>query len=566
MQLGHLNQIIPQEKDFKVELARYWQPENRFVIVGSVGAITRLIAPIIRGKDLDPAILVLDPGGEHVIPLLGGHSSGAERCALELAAELGGTAVITSSCFYERRLPVDCFGEAWGWRRSGTAESWRNLMKNQARAQPMRVMQNSGDRRWLNATIFPLIDMVEAGSIDFFIGPNHYEGCSWHPPTLWIGVGCERGTSITVLRRGIARSLDEAGLAIEAVAGLATADRKANEPALLALCEENRWLLRTYAAENLATISAPTPSETVFKEMGTASVAEAAALLTVGNKGSLLQTKRVYHASKSEKGAVTIAVAESTIAIAPQRGELHLIGSGPGDPALLSNDCKGALSRCSCWVGYKLYLDLIEPLRQPEQIRFDGELTKERDRCSEALELACQGARVALISSGDSGIYGMAGLALDLWLQRTKRERPKFQVHPGISALQLAAAKVGAPLMHDFCAISLSDWLTPWHVIEKRIKSAATGDFVIALYNPRSKDRDWQLAKTQDVLLKYRRHSTPVALARQLGRENESIKLTTLEALIPEQVDMLTIILIGNSSSYSKDGMMLTPRVYTGTQ
>jgi cobalt-precorrin 5A hydrolase/precorrin-3B C17-methyltransferase len=215
-------------------------------------------------------------------------------------------------------------------------------------------------------------------------------------------------------------------------------------------------------------------------------------------------------------------------------------------------------------VGYGLYLDLLEPLRQVHQVRLDGQLTREWDRCAQALSLAQQGARVALISSGDSGIYGMAGLALELWLQQPEQDRPSFDVHPGISALQLAAARTGAPLMHDFCTVSLSDRLTPWPVIEQRLRAAASGDFVVALYNPRSKGRDWQLAKARDLLLEHRRGETPVLLARQLGRRDESQQLTDLSSLEPEQVDMLTVVLIGNSSSYARDGRMVTPRGYPG--
>ena len=215
-------------------------------------------------------------------------------------------------------------------------------------------------------------------------------------------------------------------------------------------------------------------------------------------------------------------------------------------------------------MGYRLYLDLLEPLRQVHQVRLDGQLTREWDRCAQALSLAQQGARVALISSGDSGIYGMAGLALELWLQQPEQDRPSFDVHPGISALQLAAARAGAPLMHDFCTVSLSDRLTPWPVIEQRLRAAASGDFVVALYNPRSKGRDWQLAKARDLLLEHRRGETPVILARQLGRSDETHQLTDLSSLEPEQVDMLTVVLIGNSSSYARADRMVTPRGYPG--
>ncbi len=550
----------------KSELAHQWQQGQGILVVGSIGAVTRLIAPLIQGKSIDPAVLVVDPRGNYVVPLLGGHSSGADQQALELAAKIGGTAVITGACSHEQRLPIDCFGKGWGWRRSGTVEAWRQLMKDQADKKPLKIRQTSGHQHWLKTSASPGLELVETDDWDLFIGPQSVGGCSWHPPTLWIGVGCERSTSESLIDRALHQALDEAGLAIEAVAGLTTADRKADEPALLALCQNYDWPLRTHTAEDLTVVSVPTPSQAVYLEMGTASVAEAAALLTVGVSGTLRQSKRIHHANDSEQGAVTIAIAESAAPIAANQGELHLIGSGPGDPVLMSGAASSALKRCTAWVGYELYLDLLEPLRRPDQVRFDGQLTKEWDRCSEALELASQGAKVALISSGDSGIYGMAGLALELWLQKPEASRPHFQVHPGISALQLAAAKTGAPLMHDFCTISLSDRLTPWDVIEQRIQGAGLGDFVIALYNPRSKGRDWQLAKAKTILLQHRQETTPVAIARQLGRHEEEIRITTLGGLNPQQIDMLTVLLIGNSSSYSKDGRMVTPRGYPGAE
>jgi len=304
----------------------------------------------------------------------------------------------------------------------------------------------------------------------------------------------------------------------------------------------------------------------VEAEMGTASVAEAAAVLAAGEDAQLLQTKRILHAGPEEQGAVTVAIAEAALPFAPQRGELHLIGSGPGDLSLLTPDARRALSRCGVWVGYGLYLDLLEPLRRQDQVRLDGQLTRERDRCQQALSLAQQGAKVALVSSGDSGIYGMAGLALELWMELVDGSRPLFEVHPGLSALQLAAARAGAPLMHDFCTISLSDRLTPWSVIEQRLHAAAAGDFVVALYNPRSKGRDWQLQRAQEILLGHRPDHTPVVMARQLGRAEEQVTLHCLKALPINRVDMLTVLVIGNSSSTMEGGRMVTPRGYPGAE
>ena len=173
-----------------------------------------------------------------------------------------------------------------------------------------------------------------------------------------------------------------------------------------------------------------------------------------------------------------------------------------------------------------------------------------------------QGVRVALISSGESGIYGMSGLTMEILLKQPQENRPELNIHPGISSMQLAAAKIGVPLMNDFCVISLSDKLTPWEVIKKRIIGAAMGDFVIAIYNPKSKDRDWQLQNAIEIVRKYRTSKTPIALARQVGRSEEKFGIFTLDNFPISKVDMLTIVLIGNSQSIEKDGYFISPRGY----
>jgi cobalt-precorrin 5A hydrolase/precorrin-3B C17-methyltransferase len=213
-------------------------------------------------------------------------------------------------------------------------------------------------------------------------------------------------------------------------------------------------------------------------------------------------------------------------------------------------------------VGYGPYLDLLEPLRRQDQLRVEGRLTEEVGRCEEALALAREGLSVALISSGDSGIYGMAGLALELWWALPALDRPAFEVHPGVSALQMAAARVGAPLMHDFCTISLSDRLTPWPLIERRLQAAAEGDFVVALYNPRSQDRHWQLERARELLLAHRPPTTPVVLARQLSRPGEKCAIHTLSSFPCEAVDMVTLVLVGNGQTREQEGWLLTPRGY----
>jgi cobalt-precorrin 5A hydrolase/precorrin-3B C17-methyltransferase len=564
--LGPADEPLPRRA-----LGTHWPSARAFVVVGACGLVTRLIAPLLTGKESDPAVVVVDPEGRFAIPLLGGHGAGADQLSQRIAASLGGQAVLTGASAAAGRLSLDSFGSAWGWRRG--AGDWQALMLAASRGddRPIRVEARHGCRRWLaldaaadlEADPDPgLTNPTPAMAVDIHTGA----GCRWHPPSLWLGLGCERNTSLELLERLVDQSLAAHCLAPQAVAGLASIDRKADEPALLELAARRHWPVRWFDAGSLATVAVPNPSAAVAREMGTSSVAEAAALLAAGPGARLLQAKQIAHSQGSEQGAATLAVALAQSQWAPQRGQLHLVGSGPGSLNLLTGDARRTLAEATVWLGYGLYLDLLEPLRRPDQLRWDGQLTEERARCALALELACQGLNVALVSSGDSGIYAMAGLALELWLAQPADGRPSFAVHPGISALQLAAARAGAPLMHDFCTISLSDRLTPWTVIERRLQAAAAGDFVVALYNPRSLGRDWQLARAQELLLGGRPASTPVVLARQLGRADEAVSLHTLGELPVEQVDMLTLVLVGNSTSYAKDGRLVTPRGYPGAE
>lgn len=553
-----------------VWLRRHWPHCSAVLAVGACGLVTRLIAPLLQDKDNDPAVLVIDPLGRSVIPLLGGHAAGGEQLCQELAALLGAQPVLSGSSSVQGQLSLDAFGEAWSWRRG--EGDWNHLMQQLARGRRPLLTQDAGLELWRQLPAAAALEQLDAGDAPLVLSPRLGPGCRWHPPCLWLGIGCERDTSLSLLERLVDQTLTTQALAPEAVAGLASVDRKGDEPALLQLAERRGWPLRLFSASELAAVEVPHPSAVVAREMGTASVAEAAALLAASDDAEperltqLEVPKTIGRAAAGERGAATLAIALSRRQWAPQRGELHLVGSGPGRLDLLSGDARKALARATVWVGYGLYLDLLEPLRRPDQLRRDGRLTEERARCADALTLAQAGLRVALISSGDSGIYGMAGLALELWLQLPSQERPRFEVHPGLSALQLAAARAGAPLMHDFCTISLSDRLTPWAVIEKRLQAAAAGDFVVALYNPRSLGRDWQLQRAVDLLLEGRPAATPVVLARQLGRPEEQVSLHSLGTLPVAQVDMLTLVLIGNSSSYSRDGRMVTPRGYPGAE
>ena len=233
---------------------------------------------------------------------------------------------------------------------------------------------------------------------------------------------------------------------------------------------------------------------------------------------------------------------------------------GPGSPEDITPAVMKAVGEADVVVGYKYYFQFITPFLKSGSECIDTGMKHERERAQQAFQLAEEGKTVVVISSGDAGIYGMMPLIYEM-----KRERGsdiEVEALPGISAFQKAASLLGAPVGHDFCVISLSDLMTPWEVIERRIKAAAVGDFVTAIYNPKSNGRYWQLYRLQDIFLQERSADTPVGFVRQAGRSEQEVTITTLGAFDPEDVDMFTVVLIGNSQSYEWNGKMITPRGY----
>ena len=351
------------------------------------------------------------------------------------------------------------------------------------------------------------------------------------------------------------------------MAGVFSLDLKADEPAVHALARHLGVPARFFTTDELKAEEArlANPSEAVRQEVGVAGVAEGAALAAAGADGALL-------VEKVKAGRATLAIAEAPRPLIDlpgrARGSLSVVGIGPGAPEWMTPAAIDALDNASDWVGYGLYLDLVAGHRHGRaEHRFA--LGEEEMRVRHAIDLAGEGRSVALVCSGDAGIYAMASLVFEALASGSlspQARRIAVEVVPGISAFQAAAAKSGALIGHDFCAISLSDLLTPWAVIEKRLEAAAEGDFVVALYNPRSARRGNQLASAIDILARSRGPDTPVVIASNLGRAGERIEIVDLENFDPETVDMLTIVLVGSSRSQRflrGDGpVAFTPRGY----
>ncbi len=242
-------------------------------------------------------------------------------------------------------------------------------------------------------------------------------------------------------------------------------------------------------------------------------------------------------------------------------GKITAVGLGPGGPEDMTPRALKAIQEAEVIAGYTPYIKLIEPLVGDREIIGTG-MMQEVDRCRLAVASAAAGKNTIIVSSGDSGVYGMAGLILELLEQYDADQRPEVEIVAGLSAVNAAAAILGAPLMHDFAVISLSDRLTPWELIKKRAAYAAQGDFVIALYNPKSKSRVKNIDEIHNILLQYKDPETPVGIVKNASRPEQQKILSNLRDFTSEDIDMFSLVIIGNSKTYIKDGWMVTPRGY----
>lgn len=544
----------------KAHMAKLWDTQQALVFCLAAGAVVRLIGPLLQHKSTDPAVVVVDEAGKFVISLCSGHAGGADKLTVLIAQLLGATPVITGASSSLGLPAVDMLGVPFGWQKG--AGDWTKVSAVVARQEPVQVIQEAGSTLWQKVFSFAISPSPQA---KIWITPRtpiseDTPQIYWHPRVLWVGIGCERGTPKETIAQAINQVCLDNNLAENAIAGIATIDIKADEIGLIELCQEQNLPLRTFTAEVLSSVSVPNPSQVVKAEVGTPSVAEAAAI-SAAQVDKLLVAKQIF----KSQGAVTVAIAQAEREYTGRDGKLFLVGTGPGKLDQITPAAQNAISAADVVIGYSLYIDLIKPLLQPQQIIEALPITQERQRAERAIELANWGLTVAVVSSGDSGIYGMAGLVMEqLQVTNWDGKTPSVQVFPGITALQAAAARVGTPLMHDFCAISLSDLLTPWEAIEKRLIAAAQADFITALYNPKSQTRTQQLATACAIFLKYRDANTPVAIVRSAYRADEQITLTTLDKLLDTSVDMLTTVLIGNQSTRTHHSWMITPRGYLG--
>lgn len=525
------------------------------------GILIRAVAPLLADKRAEPPVVAVSPDGATAIPLLGGHH-GANRLATLIAEAMGGRAALTTGGDVGLGIALD--DPPPGWRVANPTAA-KPVAAALLAGEAVRLEVEAGEAGWLAAP-----GLGEAGTQGVRVTDHAVEGDDeliLHPPVLALGVGCERGAPAAELSALVQASLAEAGLSPQSVACVASLDLKSDEPAVHALAAELGVPARFFTAAELEAEAArlANPSDVVFAETGCHGVAEGAALAATGKEGELVLPK-----CKSERATCAVARATGNIdpaEIGRPQGRLAIVGIGPGDARWRTPEASRAVAEATDLVGYGLYLDLLGEATTGK-IRHDGAMGAEEARVRQSLELAAEGRSVALICSGDAGIYALATLAFEL-LDREDRpdwNRIDIAVAPGISALQAAAARSGALINHDFCTISLSDLLTPWEAIERRVKAAAESDFVVAFYNPVSRRRRDQLPAAKEMLLAHRPDDTPVVIARNLGRPGETVTVLRLADLDADAVDMLSIVLVGNSESRAmKRGERLwvyTPRGY----
>jgi cobalt-precorrin 5A hydrolase/precorrin-3B C17-methyltransferase len=547
-------------------LAQLFQQGQTIIGLCASGILIRAIAPHLNDKRTEPPMIAVAEDGSSIVPLLGGHH-GANALTVQIAKTIGGHAAITTASEVRFGFALDDVLPGYTLANPKDVKSFiaallagedLSLVRHPGESQDPELPFRCNDIKQLN--LAPWVPAFAGMTIEVSETVLHGDErrLVYHPHTLTIGVGCERGTSHEEVVALIKNTLKENNLALQSVAGYASIDLKEDELAISSL-----YNVSYFTAEELNALAPKlkTPSNYVMSEVGTPGVAEAAALAAAGPDAELIVAK-----SKSKRA--TCAIARSPVPILELRGRdrgvLNVVGIGPGSALTRSPAATQALQTSTDWVGYGLYLDLVSNLKQ-NQTEHHFPLGGEEDRVRHAIELAKQGKQVALVCSGDAGIYAMAALVYEII--DLEPNRISVEVIPGISAFQAAAAKAGAMIGHDFCCISLSDLLTPWEAIEKRVKAAAEGDFVISFYNPRSLKRLDQLERAFAILKAHRPPDTPVIIASNLGRTEENVRIVTFADFNPDDVDMLTLVMVGSSQSKSfarGDGKTYayTPRGY----
>jgi cobalt-precorrin 5A hydrolase / precorrin-3B C17-methyltransferase len=550
---GRTSEVDVSFTNFGETLRELFAQGTPIIGICAAGILIRTLAPLLSDKRQEPPVLAVAEDGSAVVPLLGG-LNGVNDLARRIAKILDVQPAITTTG--DIRFRTALLSPPPGYYLANPEDA-KTFISNLLAGEQVKLV---GTAPWLSNSQLPI---DPNGNLTIKVTERWETPTAnclvYHPATIAIAVSDT--VDITVIQQLLA----DAQLAPQSVAGIFAPITAAANPAIHNLANALGVPARFFTPNQLESFLAQGYSP-----------AQAAAIAATGSSPISSSPQMAMTSGRSETnaygGRCAIAIFPQPIdpnTIGQPRGQLAIIGTGPGASKWMSPEVKDILKSATDLVGYKTYLDLIGSLADGKQ-RHESDNREEIARAKMALDLAATGRYVAVVSSGDPGIYAMATAVFEVLDHHHQAEWDSIDIHvaPGISAMQAAAAAIGAPLGHDFCAISLSDILKPWSIIAQRIAAAAQADFAIAFYNPVSKERTWQLAETRDILLQYRTPDTPVVLARNLGRTGETVKVITLEQLTPAAADMRTVILVGSTQTRTiqrSNGSIsvYTPRRYT---
>lgn len=558
------------------------------IYIGACGIAVRSIAPFVKDKFEDIPVLVMDEASNAVIPILSGHLGGANRLARVIAKEMNLQAVITTATDLHKKFTVDLFASDNDLRiekREGIAAVSAKVLAEEEitvcvedTVHPMKPEDEPsayGDGLYRN--FIRLIPYEKNVPADILISSDKERSNALivlRPRDYVVGIGCKRGTSADKIERFIEEVFRENGLDENRICAIASIDLKKKEDGIHQFARKHKIPFLFYDAETLMKLKGDfSASDFVKEKTGTDNVCERSAVRAAGEGGEIIL-------SKTAKDGITVSVVKKVVHIGfgedekdyykkrepdekkeerkSDNGIIYAIGIGPGAEEMMTAEASEVLEKSDVIVGYPVYLELL-PERFRSKKLLSTPMRKEKERCILAFEEAEKGQTVSMVCSGDAGIYGMAALLYEIG-----EDYPGISVEviPGITAATSGAALLGAPLNHDFCVISLSDLLTPWEKITKRLRTAAEGDFAIAIYNPSSKKRADYLKKACEILLETIEPGRPCGYVRNIGRKGCEVHMCTLNELKDREVDMFTTVFIGNSGSEIINGRLVTKRGY----
>jgi cobalt-precorrin 5A hydrolase/precorrin-3B C17-methyltransferase len=524
--------------NFGETLRELFATETPIIGICAAGIIIRTLAPLLSDKRAEPPVLAVAEDGSAVVPLLGG-LHGVNDLAREIAAALGVQPAITTTG--DIRFRTALLSPPQGYYLANPEDA-KTFISNLLAGAKVRL---EGAASWLSESNLPIAPdaKLTIRVTEKAMAPTP-DCLVYHPQIVAVALTKLSNIEPEIAVSFVQQVLENAGLAPASVAGFFALKDEMGNPAIEELANFFKVPVRFFTLCELVEFDSVKLTEyNANFEVTTAQIA----LTAAGANSHLIE----YDRPNAVNCAIALAAQPfDARAIGISRGKLAIVGTGPGGAPWMSPEVKEILREATDWVGYKFYLDLAGTLGFGQK-RHDSDNREEIDRARFALDLAASGKSVAVVSSGDPGIFAMAAAVFEAIDFDAKPEWQSIDIRvaPGISAMQAAAAAIGAPLGHDFCVISLSDILKPWEVIEQRIAAAAAADLVMAFYNPISKQRIWQLPKAIEILLQSRDPKTPVILGRNLGRPGQSVRVCTLGEFQPQDADMRTLVIVGSSQT-----------------